>query len=80
MLTYAVDLAMLAAAAGVRSNSNINSNSNTDTDTEPQNRQGNSSVAVHRMLEHAEADAHPLVAAMLQQQVEEKKTPRADVW
>ena len=77
-MTYAVDLAMLAAAAGVRSNSTSNSNSNTDT--EPQNRQGTSSVAVHRMLEHAEADAHPLVAAMLQQQVEEKKTPRADVW
>ena len=30
-------------------------------------------MAVHRMLEHAEADAHPLVAAMLQQQVEKKK-------
>ena len=69
MLTYAVDLAMLAAAAGVRSNSNSISN----TDTEPQNRPGNSSVAVHRMLEHAEAEAHPLVAAMLQQQVEKKK-------
>jgi hypothetical protein len=52
---------MLAAAAGVRSN------------TAAENRQGNSSEAVQRMLENAEADAHPLVAAMLQQQVEKKK-------
>ncbi len=55
----AVDLAMLAAAAGVRSNTEA--------------AQGNSSEAVQRMLENAEADAHPLVAAVLQQQVGKEK-------